>query len=66
MLGNFLRATRKAKNQTQAEAAAAVGVHPMTWSTWERGLRPDLALFFKIADWAGVSTDHLRRVVEAA
>jgi len=35
---------------TQAAAAKVVGVHPITWSRWERGeLTPDVDMLKKIA-----------------
>lgn len=32
-----LERIRKSLKLTQAQAAAAVGVHPNTWAKWERG-----------------------------
>lgn len=34
-----IRATREALGLTQAQLAAVLGCHPMTVSTWERGVR---------------------------
>lgn len=64
MFGAFLKERRAAKGQTQAQAAAEVGVHSVTWSGWERGLRPDRDKIFKVADWAGCSVDELRHMLE--
>jgi transcriptional regulator with XRE-family HTH domain len=66
MFGKFLRAARERKKQTQIEAAEAIGVHNQTYSCWERGHRPSLEQAFKIADWAGVTLDELRRQLEDA
>jgi DNA-binding XRE family transcriptional regulator len=43
-LGSLFRNARKSQNQTQAEAAASLGVCRQTISAWERGEIPEDAL----------------------
>jgi len=66
MFAKFMRDKREQLGLTQVEAAAQIGVHRMTLSNWERGLRPNLDQLFKVADWADVTTDELRSYLEVA
>lgn len=66
MLGTMLRERRKQKGHTQAEAAEFLGVHPITFSRWECGLRPKADQVFKIADYLGINVEQLRPHVEGA
>lgn len=66
MFSEFLRERRKTKNLTQEQAAEQIGVHPVTLSGWERGTKPSWDAMTKIADWAGVTLDELRTIVEGA
>jgi DNA-binding XRE family transcriptional regulator len=58
-----LRMRRAELRQTQREAAMQVGIHPQTWSAWERGiLTPDTTRRPRLGLWLGDEqashTDH--------
>ncbi len=49
-LGSRIRAARIRRELTQQEAAAALGVHEVTWNRWESGLlQPTLAHLLAVA-----------------
>lgn len=49
------------------KCAEAFGVSPQQWSPWERGMRtPDESRLVKIAEFFGVTVEHLRRDNRAA
>lgn len=50
---------RKAKNMTQEELAAALGVSPQSVSNWEHGGYPDIELLPSIANYFGITVDEL-------
>lgn len=50
---------RKAKDITQDELAAAIGVSPQAVSNWERGGYPDISLLPSLANFFGISIDEL-------
>lgn len=50
---------RKAKNMTQEELAAALGVSPQSVSNWEHGGYPDIELLPTIANYFGITVDEL-------
>lgn len=55
-----LKEFRKAKNLTQAEVAAAIGITTQVFSRYERGdHEPDNKTLCKLADFFGVSVDEL-------
>ncbi|MGN0667441.1 MAG: helix-turn-helix domain-containing protein [Huintestinicola sp.] len=54
-----LQKLRKERNVTQEALAAHLGVSPQAVSKWENGSYPDGDLLPKIADFFGVSIDHL-------
>ncbi|MDR0917015.1 MAG: helix-turn-helix domain-containing protein [Oscillospiraceae bacterium] len=59
-MGKTLAALRKAKETTQDEMAAAIGVTPQAISKWETGVNlPDTEMVPQLAEYFGVSTDFL-------
>ncbi|MCD8380872.1 MAG: helix-turn-helix domain-containing protein [Lachnospiraceae bacterium] len=59
-IGERLCALRTARNLTQEEAAAVLGVSNRTVSKWETGSsEPDLAMLGKLAQYYEVTTDFL-------
>jgi DNA-binding XRE family transcriptional regulator len=61
--GDWYRVRRAAKEQTQAEAATAIGVNPGTYLRWEsEAMAPRLEHMRGIADWAGM---EMGEVMEA-
>ncbi len=58
--GNILAQLRKSRNTTQEELAAQLGVTAAAVSKWENGYTlPDILMLCAIADYFGVTTDHL-------
>lgn len=56
----WLRTQRASHDQTQEEAAEAVGVSRYTFARWEGGdLRPSLEQAVALAGWAGVTVDEV-------
>lgn len=59
-LKNRLRELRERENITQIECANNIGVSPVNYSKWERGLTiPDYKTLIRIADYHKVSLDYL-------
>ena len=59
-LGKTILELRKAKNVTQDEMAAKLGVTAAAVSKWENGYTlPDILMLCAIADYFQVSTDEL-------
>lgn len=58
-LGQYLKHKRGKLRQTQAQAAAEVGVTVKTWRSWERGGEPYAGKIPRICRWAGVSLNKL-------
>ena len=55
-----LKELRKAKNLTQAEVCAAIGISTQVFSRYERGEHePDYKTLCKLADFFGVTVDEL-------
>jgi transcriptional regulator with XRE-family HTH domain len=55
-----LREWRESRGQTQKEAAAAVGVHSVTWSEYERGqMDPSSSILRRIAEHFECSLDDI-------
>lgn len=55
-----LREWRDARGETQKEAAAAVGVHPVTWSEYERGcMDPSRSIAQRIAAHFGCASEDI-------
>lgn len=54
-----LRALRKEKNETQAQAAAAIGIAEQQYQNYERATHPNVVSLWKLADHFGVSVDYL-------
>lgn len=58
--GNKINELRKAKNITQEELAAELGVTAAAVSKWENGYSlPDILMLCALADYFGVTTDEL-------
>jgi DNA-binding XRE family transcriptional regulator len=56
----WLRTVRASLDQTQAQAASAVGVSRHTFARWESGtLSPDLEQAVELALWAGKPLDDV-------
>lgn len=54
-VGQRIRERRKSLGWTQVEAAAFLGVHPLTISKWERGLPIKPGLYQeRVQAWLGV------------
>mgnify|MGYP001592627382 CR=1 FL=1 len=49
-LARRLVAARIKRAQSQHEAAAALGVHPVTWARWEAGLAEPRGLYRRAVD----------------
>ena len=65
IIGQRIAKARKAINVSQADLAAAIGVHVQTLSRWERGVRtPDAVQLREIGMVLGVSVDYLLALVE--
>jgi transcriptional regulator with XRE-family HTH domain len=62
--GEYLKKKRKAKRQSQQEAAADVGVTYKTWISWERGAEPRAGRLPSIARWAGITLNKLAPYLE--
>jgi len=62
-LKNFIRQKRDELKLTQRQAAEAMGVSVLTWTSWERGQTPSVVHVFHIADWAGVTVDSMRSML---
>ena len=58
-IGMQIAKLRKEKNITQEELAKNLDVSAQAVSKWENGGAPDLELLPRIADYFGVSIDHL-------
>lgn len=59
-LGNQINSLRKARNITQEELAAELGVTAAAVSKWENGYTlPDVLMLCALADYFGVTTDEL-------
>lgn len=59
-LGNQINSLRKAKNITQEELAAELGVTAAAVSKWEKGYTlPDILMLCALADYFKVTTDEL-------
>lgn len=59
-LGKRIAALRKEKGLTQEELAEKLGVSPQAVSKWENGQScPDISLLPLLAEFFGVTTDHL-------
>jgi transcriptional regulator with XRE-family HTH domain len=55
-----LREWRVLRGETQKEASAAVGIHPVTWSEYERGkMVPSAAILRRIARHCGCASDDI-------
>lgn len=55
-----LRAWRRLKGETQRQAAAAVGIHYVTWSTYECGhVNPSALTLRRIARHFGIASDDI-------
>jgi transcriptional regulator with XRE-family HTH domain len=55
-----LREWRILRGDTQREAAAAVGIHPVTWSEYERGkMIPSATILRRIAHHCGCASDDI-------
>ncbi|MGH7737259.1 MAG: helix-turn-helix domain-containing protein [Candidatus Tyrphobacter sp.] len=55
-----LREWRVLRGETQREASAAVGIHPVTWSEYERGkMIPSATILRRIAYHCGCSSDDI-------
>jgi len=55
-----LREWRVLRGETQKQASAAVGVHPVTWSEYERGkMIPSAMILQRIARYCGCSSDDI-------
>lgn len=53
-IAQTLRMRRAELRQTQRAAATQVGIHPQTWSLWERGMiRPVFDRKAQLAEWLG-------------
>lgn len=63
-LAEYLKDKRIKLRQTQAEAAAEVGVTVKTWRMWERGGEPYAGKLIRIARWAGVTLNKLAPCLE--
>ena len=60
MFGDRLRYIRKHQEFSQAEAATALGISPVSYNRYECGQRePDFATLRKIAQFFHVSLDYL-------
>lgn len=60
VFGENLKKVREAAGISQYVLAQHLGVHPMTISGWERGVRlPDIETVVKIAEYFNVPTDFL-------
>ena len=58
--GKTILDLRKAKNMTQEELAAQLGVTPTAISKWENSnTLPDILMLCALADYFGITTDHL-------
>lgn len=67
-LGNQIHSLRKARNITQEDLAAELGVTAAAVSKWEKGYTlPDILMLCALADYFGVTTDELlgRRAVKS-
>lgn len=63
-LGQFIRARRAHKRDTQKQAAAKVGVDELTFGRWERGQLPTLKSAYKLAAYLGVTLEKMRPYVD--
>jgi transcriptional regulator with XRE-family HTH domain len=55
-----LREWRVLRGETQKEASAAVGIHPVTWSEYERGkMVPSATILRRIARHCGCASDDI-------
>ncbi|XEC93645.1 helix-turn-helix domain-containing protein [Paenibacillus tarimensis] len=60
MIGERLRALRKANNMTQEQLAKIINSAKSTVSQYENNINePDIETIMKLADCFGVSVDHL-------
>ena len=61
-----LREWRKSAGQTQKTVAGAVGVHPVTWSEYERGkMEPSVRVLRRMAEHFGCSFDEIVLATES-
>lgn len=59
-MGRRIKATRKAKNLTQAQVARGIGISAEFYAPVERGTAlPSVETLRKVADFLEVSVDHL-------
>lgn len=55
-----LREWRELRGETQRQASAAVGIHPVTWSEYERGrMIPSATILRRIAQHCGCASDDI-------
>ena len=60
MLGPNVRRLRQARGISQEELGRKVGASKQSISNWENGnIMPSVDLLLRLADYFGVSTDHL-------
>ncbi len=59
-LGKRIQTARKAKNKTQDDVAAAIGVNKITVSDWERGIKqPGFLNILNYCNFLGITLDEL-------
>lgn len=60
MLGDNIRNCRELMNLSQSEAADKLGINRVNYNRYENNERePDNEMLIKIADFFGVTVDHL-------
>ena len=66
MIGDKIRELRISRGDTQETIAKQLNVSPQSISKWERNKSlPDISLLVPIADYFGVTVDHLLREAHA-
>lgn len=58
-LAEIIKAKRQADNLSLREVAKITGISTSTLSRLERGIAPDLEVWFALREWLGVSLDDL-------